>query len=120
MAGTRAKGEVRNDHLVDTGIHAFGWDRQKAIDYMTANSAISAHNIAAEVDRYIGWPGQACAYKIGELEIRDMRAKAEAALGKDFDIRAFHDAMLLGGPLPLDVLRRNIDAWIAAEKARRR
>jgi prolyl oligopeptidase len=104
--------------VVDTGLHAFGWPREQAIAYMSANTALSEINIVNEVDRYIGWPGQACAYKIGELEIRDMRATAEAALGRAFDIRAFHDAMLLGGPLPLDVLRRNIDAWIAREKAR--
>jgi uncharacterized protein (DUF885 family) len=104
--------------VVDTGLHAFGWPREQAIAYMSANTALSEINIVNEVDRYIGWPGQACAYKIGELEIRDMRATAEAALGRAFDIRAFHDAMLLGGPLPLDVLRRNIDAWIESEKAR--
>jgi len=104
--------------VVDTGLHAFGWTREQAIAYMSANTALSEINIANEVDRYIGWPGQACAYKIGELEIRAMRAKAEASLGKDFDIRLFHDAVLLQGPLPLDVLWRNIDAWIASEKAR--
>jgi uncharacterized protein (DUF885 family) len=104
--------------VVDTGLHAFGWSREQAIDYMKANTALSEINIVNEVDRYIGWPGQACAYKIGELEIRAMRAKAEAELGRAFDIRAFHDAVLLEGPLPLDVLWRNIDAWIAREKAR--
>ena len=104
--------------VVDTGLHAFGWPREQAIAYMSANTALSEINIVNEVDRYIGWPGQACAYKIGELEIRDMRATAEAALGRAFDIRAFHDAVLLEGPLPLDVLWRNIDAWIAREKAR--
>lgn len=104
--------------VVDTGIHAFGWSREQAIEYMLRNTALSEINIANEVDRYIGWPGQATGYKIGELEIRALRAKAEAALGKDFDIRGFHDAVLLKGPLPLDVLARNIDAWIAAEKTR--
>ena len=106
--------------VVDTGIHAFGWSREQAIDYMRRNTALSEINIANEVDRYIGWPGQATGYKIGELEIRALRAKAEAALGRDFDIRSFHDAVLLKGPLPLDVLARNIDAWIESEKERRK
>ena len=105
--------------VVDTGIHEFGWSREKAIEYMLANTALSEINIANEVDRYIGWPGQATGYKIGELEIRALRAKAEAALGRDFDIRSFHDAVLLEGPLPLDVLARNIDAWIAAESKKK-
>ena len=105
--------------VVDTGIHEFGWSREQAIDFMRRNTALSEINIANEVDRYIGWPGQATGYKIGELEIRALRAKAEAALGKGFDIRGFHDAVLLDGPLPLDVLARNIDAWIEAEKKKR-
>jgi uncharacterized protein (DUF885 family) len=102
--------------VVDTGIHAFGWTREQAIEYMRANTALSELNITNEVDRYIGWPGQATGYKIGEIEIRALRTKAEAALGKSFNIRRFHDAVLLGGPLPLDVLARNIDAWIEAEQ----
>jgi prolyl oligopeptidase len=106
--------------VIDTGIHEFGWSREQAIDFMRRNTALSEINIANEVDRYIGWPGQATGYKIGELEIRALRAKAEAALGKGFDIRGFHDAVLLDGPLPLDVLARNIDAWIDAEKSRRK
>jgi uncharacterized protein (DUF885 family) len=105
--------------VVDTGIHEFGWSREKAIEYMLANTALSEINIANEVDRYIGWPGQATGYKIGELEIRALRAKAEAALGRGFDIRSFHDAVLLEGPLPLDVLARNIDAWIEAERKKK-
>jgi uncharacterized protein (DUF885 family) len=106
--------------VVDTGIHAFGWSRERAIEYMRTNTALSELNIVNEVDRYIGWPGQATGYKIGELEIRALRAKAEDALGKDFDIRLFHDAILLEGPLPLDVLAQKIDAWIEAEKAKRK
>jgi uncharacterized protein (DUF885 family) len=106
--------------VVDTGIHAFGWSRDRAIEYMRTNTALSELNIVNEVDRYIGWPGQATGYKIGELEMRALRAKAEAALGKDFDIRTFHDAILLEGPLPLDVLAQKIDAWIDAEKAKRK
>ena len=103
--------------VVDTGIHAFGWPRQRAIDYMKANTALSELNIVREVDRYIDWPGQACGYKVGELRIRAMRARAEDALGAAFDVRAFHDAVLGAGALPLDVLDARIDAWIAARRA---
>lgn len=104
--------------VVDTGMHAFGWPRERAIAFMQENTALSELNIVNEVDRYISWPGQACGYKIGELVIRRLRANAESALGARFDIRRFHDAVLLEGPLPLDVLERNIDAWIAAEAKR--
>lgn len=99
--------------VVDTGLHAKGWSRQRAIDYMLANSALSPLNIDREVDRYISWPGQACAYKIGELKIRELRAKAEAQLGKSFDVRAFHDHLLGAGALPLDVLQARMERWIA-------
>jgi len=99
--------------VVDTGIHAFGWSRERAIDYMKQNTALSQMNIEREVDRYIDWPGQACGYKIGELRIRAMRAKAERELGAAFDVRAFHDAVLGAGAIPLDVLSTRIDAWIA-------
>jgi uncharacterized protein (DUF885 family) len=99
--------------VVDTGVHYFDWPRERAIAFMQENSAESNHNIEAEVDRYIGWPGQALAYKTGELKIRELRARAEAALGDEFDIRAFHDAVLGGGAVPLDVLEATIDAWIA-------
>jgi len=104
--------------VVDTGMHAFGWSREQAIDFMKANTALSELNIVNEVDRYIGWPGQACGYKIGELVIRRLRTNAETALGARFDIRRFHDAVLLQGPLPLDVLERNIEAWILSEGTR--
>lgn len=97
---------------VDTGIHAFGWSRQKAIDYMAANSALSVHNITTEVDRYISWPGQALAYKTGELEIRRLRERAESALGARFDLRGFHDVVLGSGAVPLPVLEDNVERWI--------
>ena len=104
--------------VVDPGMHAFGWTREQAIEFMKRNTALSELNIVNEVDRYIGWPGQACGYKIGELTIRRLRGEAEAALGAKFDIRRFHDAVLLDGPIPLDLLERNIADWISAEKRR--
>ena len=100
--------------VVDTGIHAMGWTRQQAIDYMAENTALSRHEITTEVDRYISWPGQALAYKMGELKIRELRARAEKALGTGFDVRAFHDAVLAHGSVPLDVLERQIDEFIAS------
>jgi len=98
--------------VVDTGIHYFGWTRQQAIDYLHDNSAMSLHNIRAEVDRYIGWPGQALAYKTGEMKIRELRNMAEKRLGERFDIRAFHDVVLGSGAVPLDVLERQVEAWV--------
>ena len=103
--------------VVDTGIHAKGWTKQQAVDFMTDNTALSAANIDAEVNRYITWPGQALAYKLGELKIRELRTRAEAALGERFDLRAFHDTVLENGSVPLDVLEAHVDAWIAAELA---
>jgi uncharacterized protein (DUF885 family) len=99
--------------VVDTGIHAFGWDRQKVIDYLANNTALSLHECTTETDRYISWPGQALSYKIGELKIRELRARAEKALGARFDLRAFHDVVLGSGSLPLSVLEAKVDAWIA-------
>jgi len=104
--------------VVDTGMHAKGWTREQAINFMKENTALSEHNIKAEVDRYIAWPGQALAYKIGELKLKELRARASKALGPKFDLRRFHDAVLGEGALPLSILERNIDAWIVAEKAR--
>ncbi|MEM8962564.1 MAG: DUF885 domain-containing protein [Acidobacteriota bacterium] len=101
--------------VVDTGMHALGWDRQRAIDYMATHTALSIHEITTEIDRYIAWPGQALGYKMGELEIRKLRARAEEAMGNDFDIRAFHDEVLGYGPVPLDVLGEIIDRWIARQ-----
>ena len=100
--------------VVDTGIHYFGWTRQQAINYMAANTALSLHNITAEVDRYISWPGQALAYKTGELKIRELRARAEKKLGKAFDIREFHEIILGSGSVPLGVLEENVDEYIEA------
>jgi uncharacterized protein (DUF885 family) len=103
--------------VVDTGIHYFDWPRQKAIAYLADNSAMSQHNIEAEVDRYIGWPGQALAYKTGELKIRELREQAEQELGSRFDLRAFHDTVLGRGSVPLDVLERNVMQWIDAQQS---
>ena len=99
--------------VVDTGMHAFGWSRQKALDYMKSNTALSEHEIRTEIDRYIAWPGQALAYKTGELEIKALRARAARELGPRFDVRAFHDAVLGQGGVTLPVLSKQIDAYIA-------
>ena len=99
--------------VVDTGMHYKGWTRQQAIDFFKDNAAKTEADIINEIDRYIIWPGQALAYKIGQLKILELRAKAEQALGNDFDIRAFHDALLGGGALPLEVLETRMDRWLA-------
>jgi uncharacterized protein (DUF885 family) len=98
--------------VVDTGMHYLGWTREQAIEFMRTNSAMPIHDIRAEVDRYIGWPGQALAYKIGELKIRELRTDAEARLGDRFDIRAFHDVVLGSGSVPLELLDKNVQNWI--------
>lgn len=105
--------------VVDTGLHAKSWSKAQAIAFMRDNSALSDANIEAEVNRYISWPGQALGYKLGELKFRELRVRAERALGPKFDLRRFHDAALGQGPVPLDVLERQIDDWIAAEMAQR-
>jgi uncharacterized protein (DUF885 family) len=104
--------------VVDTGIHHKGWTRQQAIDFFKANAAKTDNDIAVEVDRYISWPAQALAYKIGQLKFKELRARAKEALGDKFDVRRFHDEALGKGALPLGVLEANIDRWIAAEKKR--
>jgi uncharacterized protein (DUF885 family) len=98
--------------VVDTGMHYLGWTREQAIEFMRANSAMPIHDIRAEVDRYIGWPGQALAYKIGELKIRELRKEAESRLGDRFDIRAFHDVVLGSGSVPLGLLENHVQTWI--------
>lgn len=98
--------------VVDTGMHYMDWTRQRAIDFMVANTALTVHNITTEVDRYISWPGQALAYKMGELKIRELRALAESKLGGDFDVRAFHGVVLGSGAVPLNVLEVNVKRWI--------
>ena len=104
--------------VIDTGIHSMGWSRQQAIDYLSAHTALAKLDIENEVDRYISWPGQALAYKLGELKIRDLRSKAEAELGQRFDQRPFHDALLSMGSVPLPVMEAEMNKWIAAEKAK--
>jgi uncharacterized protein (DUF885 family) len=103
--------------VVDTGVHSKHWTRQQMVDYFHEHSAIDETNIQAEVDRYIAWPSQALAYKIGQLKILELRNRAKKALGNNFDLRAFHDQVLDAGALPLDVLSERIDAWIAEQKA---
>ena len=101
--------------VVDTGMHYFGWSRQKAIDFMADNTALSLLNIKAEVDRYISWPGQALAYKMGELKIRELRELAEQRLGRKFDIRDFHEVVLSEGGIPLEILESRVKNWIDQE-----
>lgn len=104
--------------VADTGLHWKGWSLEEAGRCFRENSALSEHNITTELERYVAWPGQALGYKIGELRLKALRAKAQEALGEKFDLRRFHDAVLLSGPVPLDVLEELIDAWIVAEAAR--
>ena len=103
--------------VVDTGMHTMKSTRQQAIDYLLANSAKTVLDVENEIDRYISWPGQALAYKVGELKIKSLRAKAKEQLGEKFDFREFHDVVLRNGAVPLQVLEMQVDQWIAAVKA---
>jgi uncharacterized protein (DUF885 family) len=105
--------------VVDTGIHQFGWTRDQAIWYFKQNTGKSDQDIQNEIDRYISWPGQALAYKLGQLKIQALRAEAEKALGSRFDVRAFHDQLLGNGALPLSIVESNTRAWIAAQSTAR-
>ena len=103
--------------VIDTGIHRYGWSRQKAVDYLASHTALSTHEVGTEVDRYISWPGQALAYKLGELTIRRLRKEAEKELGTNFDIKKFHSMILGLGAVPLPELENQVRAFIAASKA---
>ena len=105
--------------VVDTGLHAKGWERQRAIEYLRANTALGEADIAAEVDRYIAWPGQALAYKVGQLKILELRREAQARLGERFDLREFHEQVVGSGSLPLPVLEAKVRRWISAVAATR-
>ena len=102
--------------VVDTGMHSLKWSRQEAIDLFASNTAKSMLDIENEIDRYIAWPGQALAYKIGELKIQELRRRCERELGSHFDVREFHDVVLKNGAVPLDVLDELVTAWITANK----
>ena len=104
--------------VVDTGMHALGWSRRQAIDYFGEHAGRTDHEVVVEVDRYIVWPGQALAYKVGELKIRELRARAEEALGALFDLRTFHDRILEEGALPLEILEHRVESWIDDRKQR--
>ena len=105
--------------VVDTGVHAKGWTRQQAIDYMATRTSLPLHEVETEVDRYISWPGQALSYKLGEIKIKELRRKAEKELGTGFDVRAFHDVVLGSGAVPLNVLESNVEQWIGSQRRER-
>jgi len=105
--------------VVDPGMHYMGWTRQKAFDFMASNTALSIHEVNTEIDRYIGWPGQAVSYKMGELKIKELRKLAEEALADDFDIRDFHDLILANGSVPLNTLERLVKDWLEAENSKK-
>ncbi|MEL7160567.1 MAG: DUF885 domain-containing protein, partial [Bacteroidota bacterium] len=102
--------------VVDPGMHYFGWDRERAVAFLRDNTALSLHEVNTEIDRYVGWPGQAVSYKMGELKIRELRKLAESSLGKKFDLRAFHDLLLANGSVPLSVLEELVVGFIDARK----
>ena len=98
--------------VIDTGIHAMGWTRAQAVAYLADNTSLSLTNVENEINRYIAWPGQALGYKLGELKIKELRRRAEEALLDAFDVRAFHDAVLANGALPLPLLEREVERFI--------
>src|SRR5208282_1425323 len=104
--------------VVDTGIHSKGWSREQVVDFFRKSGAIDEPSIQSETDRYIAWPAQALSYKLGQLKIRELRERAQKELGPKFDIRSFHDEMLNGGTLPLDLLEARTDKWIAQQKSK--
>jgi uncharacterized protein (DUF885 family) len=103
--------------VVDTGIHHKRWSREKAIQYLTDNTPNPEGDIRKAIERYVVYPGQATAYMIGKLKIMELRGKAQAELGENFDIRAFHDVVLRSGPVPLSILEENVNAWLVREKS---
>ena len=98
---------------MDVGIHYKGWSREDAVDFLKNNAPLAEHDINSEIDRYTAWPGQALAYKVGELRIKSLRRKAEDRLGEAFDVREFHDVVLSNGSIPLDLLEEKVDDWLA-------
>jgi len=106
-----------NRLVIDTGLHALGWDVDQGVDWMLHHSSMTPAQATAEVERYVAYPGQALSYKIGELKIRELRTRAERMLGDKFDLRALHDELLLGGSMPLTILEQRVDRWVSAERA---
>jgi uncharacterized protein (DUF885 family) len=102
--------------VVDTGMHAKGWSREKAIDYMLSKTGMTEAEVVREIERYVVWPGQATAYKIGQLSIVRLRSLAEERLADDFDIREFHEMILLNGAMPLEILEESVESWIDDQK----
>jgi len=102
--------------VVDTGVHSKHWSRDQMLDFFRQHTAMDEQNIVTEVDRYIVWPGQALAYKLGQMKIIELRERARQRLGERFDIRTFHDAVLAEGPVPLDVLEKRMDEWIVSQR----
>ena len=102
--------------VVDTGMHAKGWSKQQALDYFRSKMPVSDVDSEIEIDRYITWPGQALAYKVGRLKFRELRERAKVALGEDFDVRDYHDEVLSHGALPMEVLEKTINEWVATKQ----